>query len=80
MFFVRGGNRATWVKTSQSKVENQHTQPTYDVEHRIEARPHWWKATAFAAGQMTTRTRQFHRMTGKFKCWKYNYTDKWLLR
>ena len=30
----RGENRKTWGKTSQSRVENQQTQPTYGVEFR----------------------------------------------
>ena len=30
-FLVRGQNRSSWEKTSRSRVENQQTQPTYDV-------------------------------------------------
>ena len=30
-FLVRGENRSTQEKTSRSRVENQQTQPTYDV-------------------------------------------------
>ena len=31
-FLTRGENRSTWGKTSQSRAENQQTQPTYDPE------------------------------------------------
>ena len=31
-FLVRGENQSTWRKTSHSRVENQQTQPTYDVQ------------------------------------------------
>ena len=38
--FLRGGeNRGTRGKTSQSRVENQQTQPTYDTESRNQTRP-----------------------------------------
>ena len=30
-FLVRGETRSTWGKTSRSRVENQQTQPTYNV-------------------------------------------------
>ena len=32
VFLMRGGNRSTRGKTSQSRVENQQTQSTYDAE------------------------------------------------
>ena len=34
----RGENRSTWGKTSQSREENQQTQPTYDAESQNRAR------------------------------------------
>ena len=35
-------------KTSQSRVENQQTQPTYDTKSGIEPGLHWWEASALA--------------------------------
>ena len=37
-FLVRGENRSTRWKTSRSRVENQQTQPTYDVRSRNRTR------------------------------------------
>ena len=34
-------------KPSQSRAENQQTQPMYGVGDRIEPWPHWWKASYF---------------------------------
>ena len=31
-FLMRGKNRSTWAKTSQSRVENQQTRSTYDAK------------------------------------------------
>ena len=38
-FLRRGENRITREKSSQSREENQQTQPTYDAESGIRTRP-----------------------------------------
>lgn len=45
---MRSGSKPDWqenFKTSQIRIENKQTQPTYDVDFGIEPRPHWWKAS-----------------------------------
>ena len=37
-FLVRGENWSSWGKTSQSRVENQQTQPTYEVRSENQTR------------------------------------------
>ena len=44
-FLVRGVSRCAQGKTSQSRVEEQQTQPTNWEESGVEPRPHWWKAS-----------------------------------
>ena len=43
---MRAEKRKTPTKTFQSRVENQHTPRTDDVETGIEPRLHWWHAIA----------------------------------
>ena len=45
-FLVRGENLSTLGRTSWSRVENQKTQPTYDVRSGNRSGTHWWKASA----------------------------------
>jgi len=45
---VRGVNRSTKRKASQSKAGTEKTQIKYGVEAGIEPRPHWWKTNAHA--------------------------------
>ena len=46
-FRGKGLNLSIRRKTSQSRVENQQTQPTYDAEpgDRTQATLYWWKAS-----------------------------------
>ena len=49
-FLVRGESQSTLGKTSQTRAENQQTQPMYSVKDGIEPGPHWWKASALTTG------------------------------
>ena len=46
-FLWRGENLSTREKTSQSREENQQTQPTMARVWKLNPMPHWWEAVAF---------------------------------
>ena len=46
LVFGEKENWGTWRKTSWSRVENQQTQPAYDVGSRNRTGTHWWKVSA----------------------------------
>ena len=55
---MRRENPSTQEKTSQSRVEDQQTQPTCSVEDRIQPRSHWWRASV-----LTTAPTLFSKLT-----------------
>ena len=61
-------------KISQSREENQQTQPTYGDKDRIEIRPHWWKKELSLLHQLCALIKEaifIKKCKNKFDCLVY---------